>query len=126
MAKTYVMVLGIIFVLIGILGFINPLTPSGNLLGIFAVDANHNIIHLFSGLIALAAVAGGDKYARLYAQIFGVIYAIFTVGGFMIGEGELFGVMMINQADNVLNLAIAASALYVGFAEGGVRKPATV
>ncbi|MSU75861.1 DUF4383 domain-containing protein [Patescibacteria group bacterium] len=121
MAKKYVLVLGIIFVLIGILGFIDPLTPNGNLLGVFAVDLDHNLVHLLSGLVALAAVAGGESYSLLYAKVFGVVYAVVTILGFMVGDGQILGVIIVNQADNVLHLAIAASALYVGFA--GDSKP---
>lgn len=124
MAKTYVMVLGIIFVLLGVLGFIDPLTPNGNLLGIFSVDTDHNLVHLLSGIVALAAVVGGESYSRLYAQVFGVVYALVAILGFMVGDGDILGVIIVNQADNVLHLAIAASALYVGFAGTSAPKRA--
>ena len=106
MTKTYVTILGVVFVLIGILGFIDPLTPDGNLLGIFAVNTEHNLVHLLSGLVALAAVAGGAAYATLYAKVFGLVYALVTILGFMVGDGE------------VLHVLIAASALYFGFVVG--------
>ena len=121
MAKKYVTVLGIILVAIGVLGFVSPLTPNGNLLGIFAVSTNHDLFYLVSGIVALVAVAGGEDYARLYAKVFGVIFGLVTVLGFMVGEGEVFSVINVNQADNVLHLAIAASALYVGFAGEGKK-----
>lgn len=121
MAKKYVTILGIIFVVLGVLGFIGPLTPNGNLFGIFAVDTNHDLVYLASGIVALAAVAGGEEYARLYAKAFGVIYGLVTVLGFMVGSGDVLGFINVNQADTILHLAIAASALYVGFANGGTK-----
>lgn len=116
MAKKYVMVLGIILVALGALGFVSPLAPNDNLFGIFAVSTNHSLVYLLAGLVALAAVAGGGDYVRLYAKVFGVIFGLITVLGFMVGDGEVLGLINVNQADNVLHLAIAASALYVGFA----------
>jgi nitrate/nitrite transporter NarK len=113
------MAFGIVFVAIGVLGFVPALTPNGHLLGIFHVDAVHNIIHLASGAAALLA-ASSAAYSRLYFQIFGVVYAIVAVGGFLpplqFGEEEkLLGLTHMNMADNFLHIAIAASALYFGF-----------
>jgi nitrate/nitrite transporter NarK len=114
------MAFGIVFVAIGILGFVPALTPNGHLLGIFHVDAVHNIIHLASGVAALLA-ASSAAFSRLYFQIFGVVYAIVAVGGFLpplqFGEEEkLLGLTHMNMADNFLHVAIAAAALYFGFA----------
>jgi uncharacterized protein DUF4383 len=124
LAKTYVMVLGVVLVLIGILGFVSPLTPNDQLLGIFETGTAQNLVYLVSGIVALAAVAGGARYARLFAKVFGLIYGLVTVVGFAIGEGDVLGFINVNQADNVLHLAIAASALYAGFASGSKAQDA--
>ena len=116
MAKTVTTILGAVFVLIGILGFIEPVAPDGELLGIFAVSTAHNIVHLASGLVALAAAAQGEATSRMFAQVFGVVYALVTVLGFVMGTGDVLGFINVNQADNVLHLALAAVLLYVGFA----------
>jgi hypothetical protein len=113
------MAFGIVFVAIGILGFVPALTPDGHLLGIFHVDAVHNIIHLASGVAALLA-ASSASLSRLYFQVFGVVYGIVAVGGFLpplqFGEEEkLLGLTHMNMADNFLHVAIAAAALYMGF-----------
>ncbi len=114
------MAFGVVFILIGVLGFVPALTPDGNLLGLFKVDAVHNVIHLASGLAALLA-ASSAKFSRLYFQVFGVVYAIVAVGGFLpplqFGEEmKLLGLTTMNLADNLLHVAIAAAALYLGFA----------
>lgn len=113
------MAFGIVFVAIGVLGFVPALTPDGHLLGIFHVDAVHNVIHLASGVAALAA-ASSAALSRLYFQVFGVVYGIVAVGGFLpplqFGEEEkLLGLTHMNMADNLLHVAIAAAALYFGF-----------
>ena len=105
-------IFGVVFVAIGVLGFVPGITSGGMLLGIFMVDGLHNIIHILSGLLALAAVWG--MYSpRLYFQIFGVVYALVTVLGFV--GGSVLGLFMTNMADNLLHLVIAAVALYAGF-----------
>lgn len=109
---------GIVFILVGVLGFIPGITSNGMLLGIFEVDALHNVIHLLSGIIALLC-AGSMKGAKTYFKIFGVVYALVTVLGFL-GSGSVLGLIMVNGADNVLHLLIAIIALALGF--GGPKK----
>ena len=106
-------VFGYVFVAVGVLGFVPGVTTaSGQLLGIFQVDGLHNIVHLLTGALALVAASGAGTNARLYFQVFGVVYALVTVLGFL--SGSVLG-MMTNGADNVLHLVIAADALYIGF-----------
>jgi len=105
-------VFGYVFVAVGVLGFVPGVTSGGQLLGIFQVDTLHNIVHLLTGVLALVAASGAGTNARLYFQVFGVVYALVTVLGFL--SGSVLG-MVTNGADNVLHLVIAAVALYVGF-----------
>jgi hypothetical protein len=120
-AKTYANILGAVLTLVGILGFISPLTPTtasaphGALLGIFAIDPLHNIIHLASGIVGLAAAnTAGGAYARLYAGVFGAVYALVTIVGFIQGSTVL-GLISVNLADNLLHTAIAIVSLAVAF-----------
>lgn len=115
MLKKAVTLVGVVFVLIGVLGFIPALTPDDKLIGIFAVDGLHNIVHLASGLVALAAAGAGSAASRTYFQIFGVVYAVVTVLGFLQGNTVL-GLLTVNLADNFLHLVLAAAFLYLGFA----------
>jgi hypothetical protein len=115
MAKTFAMVLGIVLLLGGILGYVlNP--TGGHLLGIFAVDGIHNAIHLVSGIAGIAAATMG--WARLYCQAFGVIYLLVGILGFVATDanGMLLGILHNNMADNVLHLAIGGASAFVGFA----------
>ena len=115
MIKTLAWVFGIVFIVIGVLGFFPSLTPGGLLFGIFSVDVMHNVVHLVSGVLAILAAWGTGSYARLYFKVFGVVYALVTIIGFIQGD-TILGLMMVNTADNVLYLVIAAVALWAGFA----------
>lgn len=114
MVQKLAWVFGIVFVAIGVLGFVPGATSNGMLLGIFEVDGLHNAIHLLSGIAAIAAAWGSAAYARLYFKVFGVVYGLVTVVGFLQGDTVL-GLFMVNTADNLLHLVIAAAALWIGF-----------
>lgn len=116
MTKKIVTTLGVVFVLIGVLGFIPGVTSDGQLLGIFDVSTAHNIVHLLSGVVALAAVMNGPDATRLFAKVFGVVYGLVTILGFIQGSGaKVLWIINVNQPDNILHLVIAAVLLYVGF-----------
>lgn len=106
-------VFAVVFIALGILGFIPGITTDGNLLGIFQVDATHNVIHLITGLVAAGAAMASRS--RLFFQVFGVIYALVAIVGFAQGNTVL-GIIDVNAADNILHTIIALVALYFGFA----------
>lgn len=112
--KTFAWIYGIVFVLIGLLGFVPAFIPGGLLLGIFQVNSFHSIVHILSGVVAIIAALGGAYYAKWYFIIFGIVYGLVTILGFLTGNG-LFGLIPVNMADNILHLVIAASSLYLGF-----------
>ena len=117
MIKKVAMVFGVIFVLIGILGFIPGVTTSdGHLLGIFHVNALHNVIHLLSGLVGLYVGSTSEKNSRMYFQVFGVIYALVAILGFVYGDSDILTIVASNMADTWLHVVIAVVALYFGFA----------
>lgn len=120
MLKTYALWFGIVFLVIGVLGFFPPVAPNGLLFGIFQVGVLHNIVHLLSGGVALAVAASGERASRMYFQIFGAIYAVVALLGFIYGDAPLLGIMAHNWADVWLHVVIAVVALYLGF---GYRRP---
>jgi hypothetical protein len=114
-AKLYAQVLGIVLTAVGILGFVPALAPDGNLLGIFAINDAHNVVHLLSGVVGLAAgFLGSGQYARWYAGVFGVVYGLVTVIGF-IQMTTVLGIIPVNLPDNLLHTAIAIVSLVVFF-----------
>ena len=104
------MLFGVIFLVVGILGFFN-----NPILGLFEVNTVHNLIHIVSGIIALAMVSKGEAQAKLFGKVFGIVYALVAVLGFLLPGGDIFGLMTVNMADNVLHIVLAIVFLWVGF-----------
>ena len=114
MVSNFTWAFGIIFTAIGVLGFVPGIaTPDGILLGIFMVDALHNIIHLATGLIALYLITQMPGMVKTYFKVFGIVYAVVALLGLM--TGSVLGLIDVNSADNALHVVVAAAALYVGF-----------
>ena len=81
MAKTVCKILGVIFVIVGIAGFIAP-----QLLGAH-LSLVHNLVHVISGAIALyLGFAGTEGAARAFCLIFGVVYLLLGAAGFVLGH----------------------------------------
>lgn len=115
MIKTAAVLFGIVFILVGILGFVPGVTDNEMLLGIFHVNAAHNVVHLLSGAAALFAGMTSAGAARIYFRVFGAIYGLVAVLGFMMGDGMLLGLISNNTADTWLHVVIAAVSLLLGF-----------
>lgn len=104
--KTLGLVFGVVFLAVGVLGFVPALTPSGKLLGIFEVETMHNIVHILSGLLALGLSSMGGSYAKKYLVGFGSVYGLVAVVGLIQGTTVL-GLFDVNAADNVLHIVLA-------------------
>lgn len=115
MLRTAALLFGVIFLLIGVLGFVPQVAPNDYLLGYFHINFAHNSIHILSGVIALICGLASEYASKLYFRIFGVIYAAVAVLGFFSGDKDLLGVVANNSADNYLHVAIAVVSLYLGF-----------
>lgn len=105
---------GIFFILIAIAGFVPAFVSGGLLFGTFSAGATQNVAYLVSGALALLAAWGAGGYPRLYFKVFGILYALATIIGFLQGDTVL-GVLTVTAADNFLHLVIAAIALWAGF-----------
>ena len=116
MLKSAAIIFGIVFLLVGVLGFVPGITTTDQmLLGIFHVYAVHNIVHLLSGAVALIAGLTSTAAARMYFRVFGIVYALVAILGFFTGNGLLLGLISNNMADTWLHVLIAIVALALGF-----------
>jgi hypothetical protein len=107
-------VIGIVFLILGIFGLILH-TTSGTIFG-FRVDLVHNLVHLVTGILGIAAAYTGRS--RLFNQVFGIIYLLLGILGLFPGlyfGGRLLGIMHVNGADNLLHLIVGVVASAVGF-----------
>ncbi|HEX4206487.1 MAG TPA: DUF4383 domain-containing protein [Ktedonobacteraceae bacterium] len=114
--RIFALVYGIVFLLIGILGFVPALVPGGALLGVFMVNGVHSIIHIVIGILGIASYFTGTS--RLYNRVIGIVYLLIGILGFIpaLAPGNmLLGVVMINLADNILHLVAGIVPIIVGF-----------
>ena len=119
--QTVARLVGIVFLLVGIAGFIPGITTNlydglefagdnGNaeLLGLFQVSVLHNIVHALFGIgILMAATPQG---ARTFLLGSGAIYIVLFVLG-ILGGGDW---VPINDADNWLHLALGVGLVALG------------
>lgn len=107
--KMVAMIAGAVLALVGILGFFND-----PVLGMFEVNAVHNVVHLLSGGVLLAAAfIDGGRNSRMSLLVLGVVYALVAILGFVapaLTESILLGTTTnpaLNMADNVLHVVLA-------------------
>jgi hypothetical protein len=120
--KTAAIIFGVVFLLIGILGFVPAATPAnGMLLGIFHVNTAHNFVHLASGVVFLLCGMAGVGASRTFFRIFGIIYALVALLGFYYRDNAIFGLIANNTADIWLHVVLAIVMLYLGFGVSGSK-----
>jgi hypothetical protein len=118
-AQMYCLAAGATLLLAGILGFIADSSfdtgnaVQGDKLVLFEVNGWHNLVHILSGLVLLAAYRRWDT-ARNVAIGFGLVYGVVTIIGLIDGE-DVLGLLPVNGADNVLHIALSALGLITGF-----------
>jgi len=115
MAKSLALLFGLVFLVVGILGFVPAATHDEMLLGIFHVNTAHNIVHVASGIVFLLCGMAGAGASRAFFQIFGVVYALVAVLGFYYGDQALLGLISNNTADTWLHVVLAVVMLLIGF-----------
>jgi len=127
------LIVGIIFVLVGIAGFIPGLTHSAEhlraagteseamLLGLFQVSVLHNVVHLAFGLWGLVAALRASG-SRAFLIVGGLIYLVLWIYGLVTVGNDQFNFVPLNDADNWLHLGLAVGMVLLGiFVPGGPR-----
>ncbi len=123
MSKTIAIVFGVVFVLVGILGFVpNPLVGP---MGIFETNAMHNVVHLLFGIILLVVAFTAPMKSALWLKILGVVYLVIAVLGFVMAPagGELLGLVHTNMNDHWLHVVLGVVLLAAGFMGGKKMAP---
>ena len=113
MAKTVCKILGVVFLLVGVIGFVSP-----NFLGAHFNTA-HNVVHLVSGAAALYfGFAGTLSAAKTFALVFGVVYLGLGVLGLGMGTGPdrmwEVGPLDLGQADHGIHILLGVIFLAGG------------
>jgi hypothetical protein len=105
MAKTVCKIMGVLFLLVGVIGFAAP-----NLLGAHLSPA-HNVVHIVSGAIALyLGFAGSLSAAKTFCLVFGVVYLALGILGMALGTGEgrmwMLGPLHFGQSDHGIHVLL--------------------
>jgi hypothetical protein len=128
-AQTVAGVFGVVFLIVGIGGFIPGLTTdydqlsfaghhsTAKLLGLFMVSILHNIVHLLFGIAGLA-LARSPRSARTFLIGGGVIYLLLWIYGLVINHDSAANFVPVNTADNWLHLGLAAAMIALGLLTG--------
>jgi hypothetical protein len=117
-AQWYCLLAGLSLLLAGIFGFISDSSfdtgdgVQGDLFLGFEVNAIHNLVHVASGLVLLAA-SPKRASARAVALGFGLVYGVVAVIGLIDGS-DVLGLIPVNSADNLLHIALAALGILTG------------
>src|SRR5918911_4579254 len=108
-AQLYALLVGGTLLVAGIIGFFysSDFGSPGkvdDVFGILSVNGWHNVVHIVTGALGLAALGYGARY---YAGGLGVVYIIVAIWGFIIGNHEsILGFLPVNTEDDVLHLLI--------------------
>lgn len=118
MASLICKIMGAVFIVVAIWGF-----AAGDKVLIFHVNTAHNIVHLLSGIAALACGFAGEKASRIFSLAFGAVYGLVAVLGFL-GVQLVVDLLHLNAADNWLHLAVALVFLAAGLTSKASLAPA--
>ena len=117
MANKIATILGIGFLLVGVLGFVMP-----ELLGAH-LSLVHNIIHLVTGAVSLfIGLKSSASGAKTFCLVFGLVYVLLGIAGFVLGTGEhrmltvLPGQLELGTVDHIIHVLLGAIYLIGGLA----------
>ena len=115
MMKALAILFGILFIIVGILGFVPGFTHRGMLYGTFKINLEDNVFHLATGMFALLSGLTSRFASRIFFIVFGLIFAAAALLGFQTGEGKILGMFANNMADTWLHTFFAMLFLFFGF-----------
>ncbi|HEV8365467.1 MAG TPA: DUF4383 domain-containing protein [Gemmatimonadaceae bacterium] len=128
MVQRVAQLFGVVVLLVGVLGFVTTgmnmdasMDTAPKLLGLFPVNALHNVVHVLFGvwgLLAARTAAG----ALSYAKVGGAIYLILAICGYFIPT--FFGLIPIGGNDVWLHALLGVVLLVVGLQAGRKTVPA--
>ena len=117
-ARLYALLVGSVLTIAGVIGFFydssfdtgSSLTSEA-VFGVLDVNGWHNVVHIVTGLLGLAAVGYA---ARAYALVLGIVYVVVAIWGFAEttnGVGVILDFLPLNTEDNILHLALGLTGL---------------
>ncbi|EID55714.1 DUF4383 domain-containing protein [Saccharomonospora xinjiangensis] len=129
-------VVGAVFLLLGILGFIPGVTTDYDtmqfaghnsqamLFGVFQVSILHNIVHLLFGIAGLSMMRSAIA-ARTFLIGGGLVYLALWIYGLIVGADSAANFVPLNSADDWLHLGLGVGMIALGFLLGTGRGEAS-
>ena len=126
-AQLLATVVGAVFLLVGVLGFVPGITSDfdslsfaghesdAKLLGLFQVSVLHNVVHLLFGVAGLA-MARKLSAATTFLVGGGIVYLVLSAYGAVIDHDSAINFVPVNHADNWLHLALGVGMVGLGIA----------
>jgi len=114
MAKTVCKILGVVFLLVGVIGFVDNDVLNAHL------TPAHNLVHIVSGIVALYfGFAGTLAGAKTFSLVFGVVYLALGILGMALGTGEdrmwhVAGLLDLGTADHGIHVLLGVIFLAGG------------
>lgn len=123
--RTAAAIVGAVFLVVGILGFIPGITTNyddltfagheskAKLLDVFQVSILHNLVHVAFGIAGLA-LARQARTAATYLIVGGAIYLVLWLYGLVIGHDTDANFVPVNDADNWLHFVLGLGMIALG------------
>lgn len=123
---TVALVVGVTFLLVGVLGFVPGITTNygdmtfaghesdAKLLGIFEVSILHNVVHLLFGVVGVLAGRRSPAGAAWYLLIGGLVYGVLWIYGLVVDDHSDANFVPVNSADDWLHFVLAVSMVALG------------
>lgn len=116
--KTASLIIGFIFLAVGLLGFVpNPIVGDSHD-AVFHADSVHNMVHIISGILFILIALAAPARAGLFLKVFGIVYLLLGILGFAtIGDSgmtKLLGFLPVNGADNYLHIGLGIVIFLAG------------
>jgi hypothetical protein len=132
LVQTAALVFGVVFLLVGIAGFIPGITEDapgdfagedspGSLLGVFQVGILHSLVHALFGVLGIL-MARTAASARTYLLVGGAVYAVL----FLVGLLGAMDWLPADDTDDWLHAGLAAAMLGAAFLTGRERRDVVV
>ncbi len=127
LVQTAALAVAIVFLLVGVLGFIPGITTqfddlgaagpesTAKLLGIFQVSVLHNLVHVLFG-VAGVVLSRTNEGSRLYLIGGGVIYLVLWLYGLVIDKTSDANFVPLNTADDWLHFFLGVGMIGLGVA----------
>jgi len=126
--QTGAMIVGLVFLVVGIAGFIPGVTTNlydglelaghegdAELFGVFHVSVLHNVVHLLFGVAGLALARTRDG-SRTFLVGGGAIYLVLWLYGLLIDRDSDANFIPVNAADDWLHLGLGLGMIGLGLA----------